>query len=152
MQTWLRQACPWVHLAHLTTCLWMVIGLLQTGESNLTRWLPYIPCRGQYAQSKQRRISRWLNNPRLNIHRLYKPLIQAALADWSEDGLYLCLDTSLFWDEYCLIRLAVVHRGRALPVAWRVLHHTSASVAFRDYQQLLGDAAGCLPKGVKVVL
>lgn len=130
----------------------MVVALLHTGESNLTRWLPYFPCRGQFAQSKQRRISRWLNNPRINIHRLYKPLIQAALADWNDDCLYLCLDTSLFWEEYCLIRLAVVHRGRALPVAWRVLHHTSASVAFRDYQQLLADAAGCLPKGVKVVL
>ena len=123
----------------------MLVALLQTGETNLTRWLPYVPCRGRYAQSKQRRISRWLNNPRINIHRLYKPLIRAALADWSEDCLYLCLDTSLFWDEYCLIRLAVVYRGRALPVAWRVLHHTSASVAFVDYQAVLSQAAGCLP-------
>ena len=130
----------------------MLVALLQTGETNLTRWLPYVPCRGRYAQSKQRRLSRWLNNPRINIHRLYKPLIRAALADWSEDCLYLCLDTSLFWDEYCLIRLAVVYRGRALPVAWRVLHHTSASVAFVDYQAVLSQAAGCLPAGVKVVL
>lgn len=48
---------------------------------------------------------------------LHKPLIQAALADWQEDCIYLSLDTSLFWDEYCLVRLAVVHRGRAL-AAW----------------------------------
>ncbi|MBD2234276.1 hypothetical protein [Phormidium tenue] len=60
-------------------------------------------------------LSRWLHNNRLSVHRLYKPLIQAALADWGEDGLCLSLDTSLFWDEYCLIRLAVVYRGRALP-------------------------------------
>ena len=89
----------------------MVVALLQRGEVSLTRWLPYVPCRGVQAQSKQRRLSRWLHNSRLNIHRLYKPLIQAALAGWDEDCLYLSLDTSLFWDEYCLIRLAVVHRG-----------------------------------------
>lgn len=44
---------------------------------------------------------RWLNNPRINVHRLYKSLIQAALANWSEENMFLALDTSLFWDEYC---------------------------------------------------
>ncbi len=37
------------------------------------------------------------------------PLIQAALATWEAECFYLSLDTSLFWEEYCLIRLAVVH-------------------------------------------
>ena len=54
LNTWLGQSVPWAHRGHLTTCLWMVVAL-----------------------------------------------IQAALADWSEDCLYLSLDTSLFWDE-CL--------------------------------------------------
>ncbi|WP_267313435.1 hypothetical protein [Thermoleptolyngbya sichuanensis] len=40
--------------------------------------MPYVPCRGVQAQSKQRRLSRWLHNSRLNVHRLYKPLIEAA--------------------------------------------------------------------------
>jgi hypothetical protein len=150
--TWLGQDYGWAHLAHLTTCLWMVAALIQTGEVNLTRWTAYIPCRGHYAQSKQRRVRRWLGNSRINIHRLYKPIIQAALADWQEDCLYLSLDTSLFWDEYCLIRLAVVHRGRALPLAWRVLEHESASVAFSEYQEMLAHAAQYLPPGIKVIL
>jgi hypothetical protein len=150
--TWLGQDYDWAHLSHLTTCLWMVAALIQTGEVNLTRWIAYIPCRGHYAQSKQRRVRRWLGNSRINIHRLYKPIIQAALADWREDCLYLSLDTSLFWDEYCLIRLAVVHRGRALTLAWRVLQHKSASVSFDDYQQMLTDAAKYLPPGIKVIL
>jgi len=62
----------------------MVVALIHTGEVNLTRWLPYLPCRGQQAQSKQRRVSRWRHNARLNVHRLYKPLMQAALADWQQ--------------------------------------------------------------------
>ena len=82
LNTWLSQSVPWAHRAHLTTCLWMVVALLQRGEVSLTRWLPYVPCRGVQAQSKQRRLSRWLHNSRLNVHRLYKPLIQSALADW----------------------------------------------------------------------
>lgn len=130
----------------------MVVALLQRGEVSLTRWLPYLPCRGEQAQSKQRRVSRWLHNSRINVHRLYKPLILAALANWEEECLYLSLDTSTYWEEYCLVRLAVVYRGRALPLVWRVLKHKSASVAFSEYREMLYQAAHLLPKGVKVVL
>ena len=130
----------------------MLVALIQVGDVNLTRWIPFIPCRGLFAQSKQRRLSRWLHNSRINIHRLYQPLIQAALADWQEDRMYLSFDTSLFWDEYCLIRLTVVHRGRALPLVWRVLEHGSASVSFETYQDMLEQAVGRLPQGMKVVL
>jgi hypothetical protein len=139
-------------MTHLTTGLWMVVALIHTGEVNLTRWLPYIPCQGHQAQSKQRRLSRWFHNCRINVHRLYKPLIQGALADWQEDVIYLSLDTSMFWDQYCLVRLAVVHRGRALPVVWRVLERQSASVSFSEYREMLYQAVDRLPKGVKVVV
>jgi len=152
LNTWLGQSVPWAHRAHLTACLWMVAALIQRGEVSLTRWLPYLPCRGEQAQSKQRRVSRWLHNSRINVHRLYKPLIQAALATWKEDCLYLSLDTSMYWGEYCLIRLAVVYRGRALPVVWRVLKRRSASVAFREYREMLYQGANRLPQGIKVVL
>ena len=152
LKNWMGQPCDWADARHLQTCLWMIIALIHTGSVNLTRWAPYIPCRGEFAQSKQRRLRRWLNNARINIHRLYKPLIQAALADWREDCIYLSLDTSLFWDEYCLVRLAVVHRGRALPVVWRVMKHRSCSVSFVDYQEMIYQALERLPKGIKVVV
>ena len=152
MKAWLGQGENWAHLAHLTTCLWLVVALIQTGEVNLTKWAKYIPCRGQYAQSRQRRIRRWLGNPRINVHRLYKPIIQAALSTWEDECLYLSLDTTVYWDEYCLIRLAVVHRGRALPLAWRVLEHPSATVAFGEYHEMLVHAARYLPTEVKVIL
>lgn len=60
--------------------------------------------RAKIAQSKQRRFSRWLHNSRINVHRLYSPLIQAALSGWEEEGLYLSLDTSVLWNQYCLKR------------------------------------------------
>ncbi len=46
----------------------------------------------------------------------------------------------------------MIHRGRAVPVTWRVMHHRSASVSFTDYQQLIQRAVACLPTGLKVVL
>lgn len=152
LNIWLGQSLPWAHRAHLTACLWMVAALIQRGEVSLTRWLPYLPCRGEQAQSKQRRVSRWLHNSRINVHGLYKVLIQTALAHWDEDCLYLSLDTSTYWEEYCLICLAVVYRGRALPLVWRVLKQRSASVAFNKYREMLYQAAKRLPQGIKVIL
>jgi hypothetical protein len=130
----------------------MLVALIQTGETNLTRWLPYLPNRGFYAQSKQRRVRRWLDNARINVHQLYRPIITAALAPWEDDCIYLSLDTSLFWEKFCLVRVAVVHRGRTVPVAWRVLAHGSVTVAFEDYRVVLQRASRCLPSGKKVIL
>ena len=148
----MSQPADWLHLCHLKTCIWMVIALIHTGSVNLTKWSMYIPCRGKFAQSRQRRIQRWLNNSRINVHRIYKPLIKTALAGWEEESIFLTFDTSLFWDKYCLIRLAVVHRGRALPVVWRVIEHDSASISFADYQEMVRQAQPRLPESAKVVL
>ena len=148
----MSQADNWLHRSHLKTCIWLVVALIHTGNVNLTKWSIYIPCRGKFAQSRQRRIQRRLNNPRINVHRIYKSLIKAALADWQEENIFLALDTSLFWEEYCLVRLCVIHRGRALPVVWRVIEHESASVSFADYQEMIKQAQGRLPQSVKVVL
>jgi hypothetical protein len=60
---------------------------------------------------------RWLHNPRINVQRLYSPLIAAALVNWGVSGITLIEDTSMLWNEYCLIRLSIQYRGRAVPFA-----------------------------------
>ncbi len=46
----------------------------------------------------------------------------------------------------------MIHRGRALPVVWRIMKHESASISFADYQEMIKQAQTRLPKSVKVVL
>lgn len=152
LSSWLEQAADWSHRTHLNTCAWMVVALLQSNSVNLTDWLRHLPGRAQKAQSRQRRLQRWLYNPRINPQRLYARLIRIALADWEDECLYLSLDTSLFWDEFCLVRLALVHRGRAIPLSWRVLRHPSASVSFEQYRTVLAQTRSRLPDGVTVIL
>lgn len=148
----LGQSKSWADLRHLQTLVWMVTGLIYEGSVNLTKWGLHMQSRAKIAQSKQRRFSRWLHNSRINVHRLYSPLIQAALSGWEEEVLYLTLDTSMLWNQYCLIRVAVVYRGRAVPVGWRVLKHSSSSVTLQEYQALLKRVARLVPVGVKVIL
>jgi hypothetical protein len=65
--------------------------------------------------------------------------------------LYLALDTSLLWNQYCLIRLSVVYRGRAVPVVWEVIEHGSSSVTHAAYAALLDAVPALLPAAIKVV-
>jgi hypothetical protein len=83
---------------------------------SLTRWTVYVRSRAVFAQSHQRRFSRWLQNPRINVHKLYSDLIKFALASWELTSITLIEDTTMLWDEYCLIRLSIQYRGRAAKI------------------------------------
>ena len=141
----------WLDIRHLKTLAWMMAGLIQSGTISLTAWVPYVHSRAEYAQSTVRRFARWLNNARIEVHSLYGPLIQQALAEWGQRKVYLALDTSMLWGKYCLIRISVVYRGRAVPLVWEVLEHSSSSVSYKVYQGLLDKAAELLPLRCQVV-
>ena len=148
----LSQHPKWVDRRHLQTLAWMMVGLIHSGWINLTAWAPYVRSRAQYAQSTVRRFRRWLDNDKIDVMSLYSPLIQQALAEWGEQVLYVALDTSMLWETYCLIRLSVIYRGRAVPLVWCVLQHGSAQVSFEAYKELLDRAALLLPRRCQVVL
>lgn len=149
--TILGQHSQWLDKRHFYTLAWMVTGLIMSKTVNLTEWAPYVDSRAQYAQSTVRRLRRWLDNERIKVHTLYGVIIQEALSEWGEERLYLALDTSMLWNEYCLIRLSVIYRGRAVPLIWQVLEHPSSSVSLIAYRELLDKAYQLLPSHIKVV-
>lgn len=142
----------WLDRRHLKTAVNMMVGLILSSSISLTSWIPSTISRALQAQSVQRRFARWLDNDRLDVHLMYAPLIQEALTAWGEATLYLVLDTTMLWDQYCMIRLSVVYRGRAVPLAWQVIEHRSAQVAFRVYRDLLEGAAKLLPSCTRKVV
>ncbi len=86
------------------------------------------------------------------MHALYGPLLQQALAEWGNHRLYLALDTSILWNTYCLVRLSLIYRGRAIPIVWKVLEHPSSRVAYGVYQEVLDKVVELLPFQCPVVL
>ena len=147
----LRQHQNWVDLRHLKTLACMMVGLIQSGKISLTAWAPYGYTRAVYAQSTVRRFTRWLENKRVAVHALYGPLLQQALAEWGEHRVYLALDTSMLWNTYCLVRISIVYRGRAVPLVWKLLEHPSSSVAYEVYQEMLEQVVELLPCDCSVV-
>jgi hypothetical protein len=147
----LSQHRNWLDVRHLKTLVWMMVGLMESGLISLTSWAPFVHGRAVFAQSSVRRFARWLDNERIDVHQLYGPLIQQALGSWGRHTLYLALDTSMLWEQYCVIRISLIYRGRAIPLVWQVIAHASSSIAYETYQALLDRAATLLPLNCQVV-
>jgi hypothetical protein len=126
----LSQHENWGDRRHLKTLAWMIVGLIQARVVSLTAWAPSVHSRAVDAQSRVRRLDRWLENHRIAGHQLYGPLIQQALAEWGTHGLYLALDTSTVGDTSGVVRMALIYRGRAIPLGWNVLQHPSRRIAY----------------------
>ncbi len=147
----LSQHRNWLDVRHLKTLAWMMVGLMESGQISLAAWVPNVVSRAQYAQSTVRRFRRWLDNENIEVFSLYGPLIQQAISEWGRNLIYLALDTSMLWDTYCMIRISIVYRGRAIPLIWDVIEHASAQVGYEAYRDLLDRAHTLLPFGCRVV-
>lgn len=147
----LGQHKHWLDIRHLHTLSWMIIGLLNSKTINLPEWATFVDSRANFAQSTVRRFSRWFHNERIQINKLYAPIIQTSLASWQGVTIYLALDTSMLWDEFCHIRISVIYRGRAVPLVWKTIKHNSSTVALEAYRDLLLQAAKLLPLDTRVV-
>ena len=54
-----------------------------------------------------------------------------ALQHWQMPGqrLHLAVDTTILWNRHCVVILSLVCHGRAVPLLWTALEHTSPSVS-----------------------
>jgi hypothetical protein len=135
----------------LITFVWAIVEVILEECVHLGRWSIHRPGEAD-AASKERQFARWLENSKIRETAIYKRLAQAALASWKGEKVYLALDSSSLWDRFVIVRVALVYRGRALPLSWFVLEHSSTSVAFETYKHILKEAAAILPPGCRVIL
>lgn len=144
----------WGDIRRLVILAWAVVGLCLTQKVTFAGWGEYTDSQATHAASRARRFARWFDNAQIQAPALYAPLVRAALAAWAPtERLYLALDASVIkGSPFVLIRISLIYRGRAIPLAWRVLCHASASVAFADYASVLEQARACLPSGLPIVL
>lgn len=129
----------------------LVRAVIVSKTISLPDGLPFIDGKAVMAQSKERRLSRWLLNERIEVPQIYGPMIYAALSSWGARAVYLAFDTCLLWENYCCLRLCVCYRGRAIPIAWKVIEHKSSSVAFEVYGPWIKEVSRWIPSHLRVV-
>lgn len=121
------------------TFIWAVTGLIMEQGIHLGQWSKYRPGLTKQA-SRERCFSRWMHNLRINVFDLYAILFKYALRDLVGSAIYLALDTSQLFDRFILIRVALIYRGRAIPVCWSVIAGESSTIEYDKYWYVLWRA------------
>lgn len=135
---------------HLTVFSEIVSAVLLSGSASLSHWLPFFSHRDCNARSHMARLSYFLLNPNITPSIFYQPLLQFFLQSWHHQPILLVLDTSVLWDQFCLIEVSFVWGGRSFCLAQKVIEHGSATVGFSDYVSVLEMASLALPPNCRV--
>lgn len=136
----------------LEVLAWAVIGLGHCRTVNFNQWGEVVMSKAQYLSSHCRRFQRWLHNPQVHPDQFYPYLLQHAVRDWDWiETWFVALDVSALPLGYVLIRTSLIYRGRAIPVAWRVIAHEGTSVGYSDYEPLLRQTLIALPASAQIV-
>ena len=147
----LKQFLFFLDRRNVATFVWMVLAVVVSKSVALSLWDAALPFEVN-AASTIRRFSRWLHNSKIDITQIYDGIVGAALRNWGGKRIILALDTSMLRDNACAVRISMIYLGRAIPIAWSVLEHKSASVKFTAYKELLAQARSRLPENVCVIL
>jgi hypothetical protein len=137
---------------HLQGFAEIVAAVLQSGKACLGRWIPYLSHRDCQARAHMGRLSYFLHNQEITAARYYEPLLRHLLSAFAGEAILLTLDTSMLWDQFCLIEVCLAWGGRSFTLAQVVLEHGSAMVGFEQYKPVLERVQTVLPPEVQVTL
>src|SRR5947209_884674 len=81
------------------------------------------------ATSREQRLRRFLDNPRITLATHYHPLLPASLAGLRGQTVHLLIDRVELTARFQLLVLSVAFRRRSVPLVWRALDHEGSTSA-----------------------
>ncbi len=141
LRTMLRK----VSKPQLTNLSLLTFGLFAAGNCQLPRIAAKLPLLTGAASLTQR-LRRLLMNSAIKPAKLYQPVAGFLLACFTGGSVRLILDATDLGGRLPVLFVAIAYRGRALPLAWRMLPAPGCS-EFREQKALLtevaADRSGC---------
>ena len=98
----------------------IVTALYLAASCQLTRLADRLHVAGT-RDSRVQRVRRFLMNERVMIRECYQATARAILSRLSTQRIVLIFDRTMIEDHLNVLTLCVAYRGRALPLAWKVL-------------------------------
>ena len=146
----LRILLTGVSKPQLTNLSLLTFGLFAAGNSQLPRIAARLPLMTGAASLTQR-LRRLLRNEAIVPGTLYAPVARFLLATFAGGGARLILDATDLGGRLPVLFVALAYRGRALPLAWRMLPAPGCS-EFAEQKALLSAVAALVPPSVQVTL
>ena len=146
----LQQALPAIRTTQLETLALVVASATQTQSAHLGALARALPL-PTTQDSKEQRIRRFLDNPRITQAAHYAPIARAALSGVTHQHVDLVFDRVLLNEQHNLLVASVGFRRRSVPLSWKTLKHVGSS-DLEDQKAVLKAALGELPTGTKVTV
>lgn len=146
----LRTILRGVSKPQLTNLSLLVFGLFAAGNCQLPRIATKLPLLTGAASLTQR-LRRLLMNEAIEPTKLYQPIAGFLLTCFTGGSVRLILDATDLGGRLPVLFVAVAYRGRALPLAWRMLPAPGCS-EFQEQKALLTEVTALVPPSVPVTL
>jgi hypothetical protein len=136
----------------LVNMMLLVVGLYKAESVHLSKVARKLPVRAKKL-SLDKRLRRFLSNPRVRVRDWYRPVAVALLKAASSAGqIHLIIDSSKVGFGHQLLMVGIAYRRRALPLAWTWVRHRSGHSTAYKQVALLAYVHSLIPEGICVSL
>lgn len=155
-RTWIHRICelrPNQRVTQVRNFVWLVVGIFHSRSVQLSRVAGKVLGQAKNL-STVRRLSRFLDNPAIQVRDWYEPIARQWLAAqfaWLGE-VRLIVDGTKVGFGHQLLMVSIAYRHRAIPIAWSWVKQVRGHSSGRHQLALLQYVKGLLPKKSAVFL
>src|SRR3989442_2305871 len=136
---------------HLNTLAALISGIVGSKSTQLPNIAAKVP-NGTKPESRVKRFARWFDNDHILEEAYFLPYADILLRHLALQTVVLVMDGSVAGRGCNALMIHVVYKGRALPLAWRVLQGPKGHFPEDLHIALVELVSGLIPEGAQVVL
>lgn len=146
----LQKTLPNVRPSQHESLSLVVTGIARSLSGHIGKIARNLPLRTRQ-DSKEQRIRRLLDNPRITQRDHYQPVVRTAIAGLVREPVHLIIDRVLLHNRHNLLVVGLAFRRRIVPLVWRRLPHVGTS-SLTEQKAVIAEAVALLPAGVRITL
>jgi len=149
----IRELRPGQRITQVRNFVWLMIGIYKSRSVCLSRIAGKIPGRAQLL-SYTRRLSRFLDNPAIDVRAWYDPIARSWLERQahSRQQVLLIVDGTKVGFGHQLLMVSLAYRRRSIPIAWSWVPYVRGHSTAETQLALLTHIRSLLPRGIAVLL
>jgi Transposase DDE domain len=149
----IRELRPGQRITQVRNFVWLMIGIYKSRSVSLSRIAGKIPGKAQLL-SYTRRLSRFLDNPAIDVRAWYEPIARSWLERQAQtlQQVRLIVDGTKVGFGHQLLMVSLAYRKRSIPIAWSWVPHVRGHSTASTQLALLRYIRNLVPSGIAVLL
>jgi len=154
--TWIariRELQPEARITQIRNFVWLMVGIYKSRSVHLSKIAGKKPGQAKLV-SATRRLSRFLDNPAIQVRAWYEPIARQWLATQSLwlGEIRLIVDGTKVGHGHQLLMVSLAYRKRAIPIAWTWVKHVRGHSTANKQLALLAYVKTLIPRKTRIFL